>query len=210
MKSAELIAESWDVARALKRFGFEQSDLEEVAFLAASAKNESVSIDPVNAPGLLAYIYGTRALRAQLIKRGWRVSRDRNVEAVVHPQTGTKIVYQNTDSACDPARDPRAISAKGSAAEQMIEEFQKDFFPELIDSATGALVPSVWFFCVAVSDSQVRAELSCPRAVEAGQFKGFHERIFVVSGLDVELTIDNDEDDDIQDFDIEISRKQHP
>lgn len=207
MDVAEVITEPWSVKRALARFRMQPQDLEEVAYLAAAAKNESVSLDPVNAPGILAYIYGTRALRSRLLRRGWEISRDRNVEAVLDPLSGSKIVYQNVDSACDPAKEPRAISAKGAAAEQMIEQWQSDMFPELVDEVAGRLLPKVWFFCVEISDSRVRAELSCPLAVEGGQFKGFIERIFVVSS-DAEQIIEKEDDEsDAQDFEIEVTRK---
>lgn len=40
---------------------------------------------------------------------------------------------------------------------------------------------ATWFFCVSINGDDVRAELSLPRSVDADNFNGFIERIFIVA-----------------------------
>ena len=97
-------------------FGLTAGELIEVVKRAVAAKASFVLNFPLNAAGQLSYIYGTGALRDMLRLKGWEIDRTGNIEATYNPKTGIKIVFQNADSACEDARDPKAISDKGPAA----------------------------------------------------------------------------------------------
>ena len=102
MKYASILIKNHDVESRLASFGIIKAELLEVVHQASLARNESVSNDPNNAPGLLAYIYGTRQIREKFLRKGWRIDRTDNIEATLNPKTGMILIYQNTDSACDP------------------------------------------------------------------------------------------------------------
>lgn len=66
----------------------------EIALSAAAARAESLSVDPSSAPGILSYIHGVRAIRLNLLKRGWRESRQGNVESTVNDDLGFRSVFR--------------------------------------------------------------------------------------------------------------------
>ena len=175
------------VATRLAPLGLDRDALVQVVLRAVAARNDAVAIDPINAPGLLAYIYGTRGIRHYLLPKGWKMDRSENLEATVNPQTGTRLIYQNCDICCDASREPRPISAKGAAAGRLVEHLNGDLFPELIAEAraVAAAPGKVWFLCVSVDNEEIRAELSCPKRLEGKQFGEFHERIYLLQKGDL-------------------------
>lgn len=199
------------VQSRLSNLGLRREALIEVAQKAAAARNDAVAIDPVNAAGLMAYIFGTRALRQYLLPNGWTIDRTENIEATVHPSSGITIVYQNCDSCCTPDSPPRPISAKGAASERMIEDRNGDFFVEELRAAEMAASGNLWFFCVSVNANDVRAELSCPVGLDGKQFGRFRERIFILQDGDIprSLTAVTDvfEGGGRDEYDVVISRK---
>lgn len=208
MLDTKVFTESWDVNQRLAALGVTKADILEVVHQAISARNDAVAIYPVNAPGLLAYIYGTGAIRSVLLRKGWKIDRTDNIEGTINPVNGVKLIYQNTDIACDPERNPKAVSGKGSASERMVN-MSGYLFPEMEEEDRHNSASSIWFICVAVTPSGICAELSCPRSIEGKQFFDFDERIFIVNpgefddfGLDSE---DNSTDE--QEFEVKISRK---
>ena len=101
-----IIRESRDVESALNRIGLTRDIVAEIALSAAAARAESLSVDPSSAPGILSYIHGVRAIRLNLLKRGWRESRQGNVESTVNDDLGVQICFQNVDIACNDYRKP--------------------------------------------------------------------------------------------------------
>ena len=206
--------ESWDVDARLSDLDLSKAVLIEVVQKAVCARNDSVIFDPINAPGMLAYIYGVRALRELLVPKGWRIGREENIEATYNSNANIRILYQNVDNASG-SIDPKAVSNKGAATQRMINEFQPSLFPEIDQERRKRLAksqPVTWFLCVSAIDDDVMAELSCPRAIDGGQFSGFVERIFLVKSGDWKnISNDNsfntDEDVNEQDFQINVSRK---
>ncbi|HEX5369420.1 MAG TPA: hypothetical protein VFY10_08410 [Dehalococcoidia bacterium] len=201
-------------ARLEQLFGVTKDELVRVAHAVLMARNESVSVDPMNAKGQLMYIRGTREIRSVFMRKGWVIDRTGNIEATFSEERGAKIIYQNADSASDPTREPRAISGKGPAAVRMVEDGQMFIFPEWEaqrrrqrEEARKRDSAAAWFFCASVNGEEIVAELSCPRAVEGDQFKGFHERIFIIApgewgGFDLSKF-----EPEGQDFDVVVTRK---
>ena len=110
MATDRIVARDFEVASRLDQLGLSAGELIGVIHQAVAAKASFVLNQPLNAAGQLSYIYGTGALRDVLRAKGWEIDRAGNIEATFDPRNGIKVVFQNADSACDDARDPKAIS----------------------------------------------------------------------------------------------------
>jgi len=212
MAADRIIAESHEVASRLERLGLTMSELVGVVHQAVAAKAAFVLNHPLNAAGQLSYIYGTGAVRDVLRVKGWQIDRTGNIEATYDPKTGIKIVFQNADSACDDSRDPRAISDKGPAASKAVDQGQHSLFPEydVEDEAKRKKDnAALWYLFVHIDGDDVRAELSFPKRIEDGQFKGFNERIYIVKPGDWArmIPVVDDIEPPMQDIEVDVTRK---
>lgn len=206
MQKSYVYNKSWDVDVKLSALGITKQDLVTVAIKAVTAKNDAIAIDPINAPGQLSYIYGTRALREMLLpKRDWKVDRTDNIESTLNSEKNIKIIYQNVDIACAKCH-PRAISGKGSASKRLVENNTGYLWPEMEEEFEMQENTSVWYFCVSTNGDEIRAEISRPRTIEGNQFSGFLERIFIVTDNDWNIVNDAADYDD-QDYDIKVTKK---
>lgn len=208
-----VITEGYSVHQELHKLGLTVDIVTSIARKVAAAKAEALEVDPVSTPGTFAYIYGVRAIRLELLTRGWRASRSGNVESTVNDDLGIQICFQNVDVACT-KQDPQAISGKGAGSRRLIYDGQSDLFdrdaPEAVD-ALGS-VPTVWFVCVSVDSKKLRAEISCPQVFEGDQFDGFSKRIWVVDEDNaLTLTAGNigqpDDDSDRVEHEVRIAKK---
>lgn len=187
LKTRFYTAES-EVDRKLAWFDATRSDFIEVARQTVAARMDAGDVDVRSMPGQLSYLYGTRHLRMLFLSRGWQIDRAENVESVVRADTATKIVFQNVDQACSLFHSPRAISAKGPAADRMISSAQGRLFaafeiPEVVKPDTLAKLNStVWCFCMSFDGENISVELSLPAYLQGNNYSGFIERIFIVSG----------------------------
>ncbi len=213
MHSPDLVVvrEPQDVDNALNQIGLTRDIVVEVALSAAAARADTLPVDPALAPGMLSYIYGVRAIRMSLLKKGWRISRQGNVESTVNDVLGIQLFFQNVDLACEESHDPQAVSGKGRASRDLVAAGQGELFGhpegETAISALGC-TPKVWVICVSVKGFSVRAEVSCPKAFQGAQFEAFHQRIFVLDeNLEPTFQRHAINEDDLDDFDIEISKK---
>ena len=206
MLEAKIFKEDWEVDSRLNSFGVTKDELMTAVQMAVSARADSVAHDPVTAPGTLSYIYGTRGIRDVFAAKGWIPDCTFGIESIYDPDTGTKIIFQNTDSACED-RNPKAISAKGRASEMAIMLASK-YLPGM-EECQKLLRGPVWYLCVFANGDDVRAELSRPLSVEGGQFSAFFERIFILNhGEWKPFTLSRKEDYPLfQDFDIPVTRK---
>lgn len=191
MLASRIYSEEWEIdARLASGFGVTRDDLVDVIRNTLAERSSSVEVDPINAPGQLAYIAGTRHMRWLFMSKGFVISRDRNVESVINPATGMKIAYQNVDLACA-QRAPRAISGKKAGSAKIIGDAQGLLFPrpgdlpEAVDpELVKGLKSAVWYLCASFDGDDIRAELSLPASVKDGNFYGFLERIFIIRGGD--------------------------
>ncbi len=188
MLPARVYEKDWEVDAKLKaEFGCSREELIHVVHRVVAARADSVDDDPLSASGQFAYIFGTRNVRGLFKRKGWVTHREENVEAVRNPQTGKLIVYQSVDVAASKDRSPRAVTGKGSGSRRIIDAAQGALFPddavrEAIPDFLARFRPEIWYFCVSVDGDEVCAELSLPVSLEDGNFSGFFERIFIVSG----------------------------
>jgi hypothetical protein len=200
--------------RLLGVFGATRDELLMVARAAVAARNDSVPDDPINAPGQFAYIYGTRGVRMLFRPKGYVTDRRDNIESVVHPKTRIRVIYQNTDTAAQPFRSPKAISDKGSAVERMIDLAEPFLFPDMeeerrikLEEAKRHENETVWFLCVASDETGIWVEISRPRRLENHQFSEFIERIILLQGGDVPPPQLRYDDEPEQEYEIVVSRK---
>lgn len=211
MNAPQIIDGDSEIDSLLDSLRLDRASLTTVAMKAAAARNESVAFDPVNAPGQLSYIYGTRALREAFVPSGeWVPDNNRNIESVFNPRLGVKVVFQNVDVACA-LQCPKAISAKGLASKKLVENASFALFPELERQAEALVNASVWYFCVSANGEKVRAELSRPKSIRDsdGQFDDFQERIFILNCDFPPMVVDDDSfEDGIDDIDISVTRKK--
>jgi hypothetical protein len=212
MAADRIVSQDYEVGSRLDQLGLSASELIGVVHQAVAAKADFVLNHPLNAAGQLSYIYGTGALRDALRTKGWEIDRTGNIEATYNPKTGMKIVFQNADSACEDGRDPRAISDKGPAAIRAVDVGQSSLFPEydIEDQEKRKREnASLWYVFVYINGDDVRAELSFPKRIEEGQFKGFNERIYIINPGEWASMMPKAEDSDppAQDFDINVTRK---
>jgi hypothetical protein len=209
MRAVEIIRDEANVDAALaEHFGVTRAEFLSVVMAAVGARAEFVPDQPVNAGGLLSYIYGTGALRSLLCGKGWTIDRTDGIEATLNAEGTIKIVFQNADRACDVFEAPKAISEKGPAAERAIDSGQGFLFgpPPTRASESGA---TIWYLFVANTDDGVCAEISWPRPLVAGQFAGFHKRIFLLNpGEWDEVDVSGSDTGPVPDFDVKITRKK--
>jgi hypothetical protein len=207
MAADRIIAEDHDVTSRLVKLGVSRGEMIGVVHQAVAAKAAYVLNFPLNAAGQLSYIYGTGALRDMLRPKGWQIDRAGNIESTFDPKTGIKIVFQNADSACIDDRDPRAISDKGPAAKNAVDAGQLNLFPHIeaaeLEKMRKETAP-LWYLFVHIDGDDIRAELSFPKRIDDGQFKGFNERIYIVKAGDWVSMTNKTHDDALPTPDVEV------
>jgi hypothetical protein len=187
MLTTRLYREPREIDARLVPFGVTRPELLKIVAGVVAARADRVENDPATAEGQFAYIFGTRFLRSLFRMKGYLLYRQDNIEGVEHAERDLKIIYQNVDLAASWLHNPRALSAKGSGSDRVIDSAQGSLFtPEELASAQAVkfdpIDTGVWYFCVSVDGDDVRAELSLPTRIENGNFADFIERIFIVGG----------------------------
>lgn len=206
-----VIAEEFEILPRLEQLGTTKAPLMEVIRAAVGGRRNATSYHPLSAGGLLSWIEGTAHLRRVFLPLGWEICRRDNIESIYNSKTGIKIVFQNADRAGDPLYDPIATSRKGAGSARAVELGQYELFPEdkeRREKEVAELTAATWMLFVHADGDDVRAELSCPIAINDEQFDGFHERILLVQkgewdGPDP-LTYD---DEPPADYEVNVSRK---
>jgi cytochrome c553 len=207
MFKVKIVQEDWEVDSRLVKFGVTRDELILIVEAAVSARADAVPHDPNNAGGLFSWIYGTRTLRDVFAAKGWLADNTKNVPSIHDPKTGTKIIFQNTDSACDDCH-PKAVAGKGMASEEIVSLSTAYLFADMEERRQKKLNGTVWFLCVYANGDDVRAELSLPKGIKGRQFSGFIERIFVLKhGEWPPAPTKKSQDTEVQDFDIPVTRK---
>jgi hypothetical protein len=209
MIPAILVKDERDVvARLRELLDISLEEAIHIVLAAAGAKADAVDDDPLTAPGTFAYIYGTRAIRRTFRARGWQIDRRDGVESVVNLERGLKLVFQNADVAAVEHQDPKAVSEKGNASERAVRLAQGWLFPEMEREEVRRETAHLWFLFASIDGSDIRSELSRPRAIADGQFAGFHERIFILNRGDLDkLSVGFDDDAPLDVPEVVVSKK---
>jgi hypothetical protein len=175
-----VLAKDHDVVPRLAQLGLRRDLLLDVVGAAVGGRRNSTGFHPLSAGGLLSWIEGTGQLRRVFLPYGWEISRRDNIESIFNPEFGIKVVFQNADRAGDPLFDPVATSKKGAGSARAVELGQYELWPEDKAKTIVEANATTWVLFVYVNEDDVRAELSCPMAINDEQFDGFHERILLV------------------------------
>jgi hypothetical protein len=168
------------IAPRLAQLGAPKSALLEVVRAAVGGRRNCTGYHPLSAGGLLSWIEGTAQLRRVFVPLGWEICRRDNIESVYNADAGIKIVFQNAERAGDPLFNPVAVSKKGAGSARAVQLGQYELFPEDKEKEVAEITASTWVLFVYADGDDVRAELSCPIAINDEQFDGFHERILLV------------------------------
>ena len=211
-KPKVIVKDPVEVRQALAAIGLTVEIVDRIADASATARADTMAVEPLNAPGTNAYNKGVASTRLNLMPLGWEMIHNSGIEPTVNYKLGLQIVFQNVDMACTDS-DPQAISGKGSGSRKLVYEGQQQ--KELFERVEGAVeqirgaVPKVWLICVSTSGKKLRAEVSCPLLFEGNQFEGFSKRIFVVDrDYDPTPQVRSDVDDSgIDDFEVKIFKK---
>ncbi len=203
--SLRLRIDEWDVEQRLHQLGLELEGLRKVARAAIFARNDITAYDPLTAAGWDAWRYGIRTMREIFCGEEWRLYRKDGVEGIVNHERGMRVLFMNVDKAADRNILPRACSPKGLAVQREAVG-QPTLFPDIFPEAENDDYET-WFFMVEANGNEIRAELSQFTEVSGKMLGGFKERIFIVSGERLDDISVEDPQDDIDGFDIEVSRK---
>ncbi len=202
-----VLAEEFEVVPRLEQLGLTKHELLDVVRAAVGARRNATPFHPLSAGGLLAWIAGTAHLRRVFTARGWEICRRDNIEAIFNSETGIKIIYQNADRAGDPLFDPVASSKKGAGAARAVELGQYELFPEVREREVVEITAPTWCLFVYADGQDVRAELSCPQAINDEQFDGFHERILLIQKGEWDSPDALADDTPSIDFEVSVTRK---
>ena len=203
-----VLAEDYEVVPRLAHLGLRRDMLLDVVKAAVGGRRNSTAFHPLSAGGLLSWIEGTAHMRRVFLPQGWEICRRDNIESIFHPLYGIKVVFQNAERAGDPLFDPVAVSRKGAGAARAIELGQFELWPEDREKEVAEVTAPTWVLFVYADGEDVRAELSCPIAVNQDQFDGFHERILLVEKGGWESTEPvMHADEPPAEYDVTVSRK---
>ncbi|WP_426031844.1 hypothetical protein [Caulobacter sp. DWP3-1-3b2] len=202
-----VLAEEFEVVPRLEQLGLTKAELFDVVRAAVGARRNATPFHPLSAGGLLGWIAGTAHLRRIFTARGWDICRRDNIEAIFNSETGIKIIYQNADRAGDPLFDPVASSKKGAGAARAVELGQYELFPEVREREVVEITAPTWCLFVYADGPDVRAELSCPQAINGEQFDGFHERILLIQKGEWDSPDALADDTPSIDFEVSVTRK---
>lgn len=206
-----VLAEEFEVVPRLEQLGMTKADLLDVVRAAVGARRNVVAYHPLSAPGLLSWIAGTAQLRRTFDAKNWDICRRDGIESIYSPGLGIKVVFQNAERAGDPVSDPLAANRKGAASARAVELGQGELFAEHQmekEQAKAELNATTWILFVQADKEIVRAELSCPIAINDEQYAGFHERILLVQHGEWDAPAPlSDDGEPPADYEVNVSRK---
>ena len=202
-----LVRDQSDVNRRLADFGLFSEQILSIAETAHSRELDASPLMPVNAPGLLKYIYGVETLRSELLDdEEWSMARINGVEVVINRQLKVRIGYHNVDKACDPLFPPHPRSSKGKTSEKMSGPTLFEYYGVETGPVQELKENGMTTFYVMVGEDG-SVELSNP-IIEDGRYIAFAERIFVHSPKDINWEVDNEpETGPIDDFEVKVTLK---
>lgn len=167
--STVLHADPISAYNALSRLGLDQQSLLEAAMQGYLAKTNCTANHPPIFPALFAWAETVRALREQLVTKGWKRNDDRNYSRIIHPDGHVAIVVATGDDATgDPARSPCTKSAKGPSTVDAVEiNKSQAWLPgmeplNLVHDKQEENQPTTWFLLVHHAANEIRCELSLP------------------------------------------------
>lgn len=203
--------------RLYEKFGVTKEELIQVVSAGVAGRNDCSSNHPTSMPGTRCWGDATEKLREVFLSLpGWTRDNTDNIPSVVNRQRKIKIAVTNANSNTGIEWGfPQPIREKGDGAQRAAFPNQGGFEPilddSLIDTRPGG--SGFWYLCIFCGADMVRAELLCPILDQDGLFKGFYERIALISdgdengGFRVRRETPESPDGD-SGFEINVTRKQ--
>lgn len=218
-----LVAGPVDVPNRLEQLGWNVDDLLEVVGSMVAARNGCTENDPLSAPGWMAWKEGTRRMREVGRPKGLVKDDSDQVPSLLDAERNLRFLVSNTDDVTGiehPYFQPQNRSKRGPATERAVAINNGSLF-DYMDAPVVVPISRVhrgaggfisWYLCVYHNGDEVRAELSCPVAVENGFFADFRERIILIgpdgpAGGSIRRFGPDDNESGGPEFDIPVVRK---
>lgn len=203
-----VLAEEFEIVSRLEQLALRRDLLLDIVRAAVGGRRRATAFHPKSAGGLQSWIEGTGHLRRTFVPRGWEICSRDNIESIFHAEAGIKVVFQNAERAGDPIQEPIAASKKGAGSARAVELGQLELWPELKEKEVAEITARTWVLFVYADGDDVRAELSCPIAINEEQYDGFHERILLVTkgGWDAAQPVADDGEPPVE-YEVTVSRK---
>jgi hypothetical protein len=160
----------------------------EFALRGADAEARTYTLfDPPNMAGMARYARMVRLLREQLVPLGWSYDNPRNLARTVSPDRRVAIVTALGDAATGvPHVPPSTRYEKGLAT---VEAVNRNFLQLTLPMDLGDDQPVeeqvdgvvTWVLLYAVTETEIRAELSLPDSMVEGYIDTWLERIILPS-----------------------------
>jgi hypothetical protein len=194
--------EPFEIERRLKELHLTLKGLLKVRGVAIGASAEATEFHPRNAPGLLAYLHGTWALRDEFVHKGWKQDSTDGVESIRYDSARIKVIFANVDMACDDVFPPKPRSEKGAGAERACSGNLFGILP-IYAPRHG----DDWATYYLMLDAEGGVELSRP-VIKDKTFSAYVERIYLAPpGSDEGPVTRLKEDDAAVDLDPAVARK---
>jgi hypothetical protein len=182
-----------EAARArLAELGLSVELLHEVIEKGEAGRASATGLDPLNAPGQLAYIRRIRAIRERLLPQQWTKEDPEGCAMTVAPDGKRQIMVATGDDATGSASDPSTRYPKGTAMKRAVIQNQQlplPFPTEIARQLPSAerCIRETWVFLVSREEvgkdddklTVVHAELSLPDEMQGDFPKGWAERIIL-------------------------------
>jgi len=193
-----------EVETRLADFGLTIGQLLPIGRTARAYADDASPSMPLNAAGMLSYIYGVGELRQQLVGSEYFPDRTCGIEAVIRRDRTIRFGFQNVDKSCADM-PPLPRSEKGSGAASLSSPTLFEHSGVEAGPLTGVKEDGIVTYYVMVGlDGSI--ELSCP-IIGKGKYIDWHERIFIHSPDGEWLAQPEAESSPIEDFDINVSFK---
>lgn len=212
MTSAPIIKELPEVLSFLQEIELDLDRLIEVVRYADAERALCTKNDRKGWPLIVTSNKAARALREQFCGDRWVSDEADNQAGIFNPHIKVRVITCNFDkNAGNPEKDPANRKEKGSASEAKTRENETAWFPgfEPPTSATDDDVATYVLGIYSEDSEPLRAELSRPKAFEAGDFIKFMPRIILLDGSEDPMDrvkFGTDRDGPTEIIDIEIKR----
>lgn len=154
---------------ALSRLGLDERSLLEAAMQGYLAKTNCTANHPPLFASFVAWGETVRALREQLVTKGWTRNDDRNYSRIVHPDGDIAIAIATGDeSTGNPNCSPCTKSAKGPSTVDAVEVNRAQAWLPGMEPASQLRgeqeenQPVTWLLLVHHAANEIRCELSLP------------------------------------------------
>ena len=182
-----IYSQRWDADSRLSAFGLTVDILQKPVRVGHLGLVSCTDNDPPFVRGFTAWAHTLRSLRELLIPLGWKRDNSANYARTFSDKHCINIIVASGDAATGCGHlAPKTKSPKGTRAENSVlgnaQGLLAGFLPDL--NQEEGLTPDssgypTWIFLVFITEAAVRAELSFPITIKAGNIESWRERILL-------------------------------